>query len=789
MRKQINALFHALILFNFGINSAGAYEASTHEMLTRHAASRSVLVDSNRALLSDLGWGAWETSLYAGEGGQETALQRMVFGARNEDADYNTRPFNHFFDPQYNGRQGRGLTVLGFTLGNTSPDWSLEDNGTVVDHYGGKCSSGTDCPQVYSFRAGQRAFWNALTGYSVSSRQTNTSLVFQVLGQVTHHIQDMAQPQHTRNDQHVHPVGSYNPDWSFYEKKTDKDRSEISQMLDADKANNTEYPIPKFPRARDFWITSDSTVSHYIGMAEFTSNNYTSYGTPFVADSSANGIGPATDFALPDGANKEIKRYQVGELVSVSGKIIPPGQRDYVTGFIYDELTKEFKETKMAAKSLISILTRGISRVQYVEDSLIYTARHKVLMPRAVAFSAGIINHFFRGRLNIVQTDTKNQWTVTNLSGSGNGMDGQFSIYSEDVNGNRSVVGTSVRASLNSGANMTLGFTPPAGTKKIVLAFAGKIGEEGDPTAESGWYVVAGKIIDYSPPPEISVVRSPSPMVAGQNYTVSYSIKNATSASYVCVSDLTGGLASSGSLLSDGGVLSAVANSNWIGKTSVCTYTATGPGGTVSFAESALATVAPALPCGQPISSTGSTEGLNIVEELGSVAGTVSVAFDAYDIPDGLTISSISNQAVLATTNGLVKGSKSFSFPHNPGANGTKVRVKVDGNSNTGTAWALTVSCPGQPLPGIAPVTVRFHLEGAQCGGTWSLQVDGKVSSMTSTLSLDPRLAHTYFLAVSTPTNCFPGYPYYDDNRGSHKMWTSSLQHMELGGFGANGAW
>lgn len=790
MQKRINAFLHVLLVFTFGIGGAWAYEIPTHEMLTRHAVARSLLVDSNRALLSELGWGALDAPLYTGEKGLETALDRIVFGANNEDSDYNIRAFNHFFDPQYNGREGRGLTVLGVTLGNPSPDWSLEDRMTTVDHYGGNCAAGSECPQIYSFRAGQRAFWNALTGYSPSSRRENTSLVFQVLGHVTHHIQDMAQPQHTRNDQHMHPVPltSYSPDWSYYEKKSDKDKEIISQMLDCQKTSNIEYPVPKFPHARDFWITSNSAVSRYIGMAEFTSNNFTSYGTPFVADAGANGIGPAADFPLPIGSDKKIVRYQIPATLDVSGNLIQAGQRDYVTGFVYDELANTRTEMIMAAKSLLTAIGRA-GRVQFVEDSLIYGARYGVLLPRAVAFSAGIINHFFRGRLKLVETSTKNQWTVTNLSGSSDGMDGLFSVYAEDASGNRTIVAGPVRATLNSGADMALAFTPPSSTKKLVLAFVGKIGEEGDPTAEYGWYAVAGKVVDYSAPPEISAVRSPLPMIAGQPFTVSYSIKNASSASYVCVPNVSGGLASSGSLTVNGGTLSGTADANWVGKTSVCTYTATGAGGTVSFAENAVGTVAPAVPCGKPIASTGSTEGLDIVQELGTGTGTVNVFFEAYEIPDGLTISSNANQAVLVNSNGLMKGSKLFTFSPNPAANGTKVKVKVTGNADAGTAWALTVSCPGQPIPGISPVTVRFHLEGAQCGGNWALLVDGKTSSLTSTLSLDPRLSHSYFLTVTTPTNCFPGYPYYDDDRGSHKMWTSSTQKMELGGFNASGIW
>ena len=86
-------------------------------------------------------------------------------------------------------------------MGNRSPlrknpsDWALEDTQDL----------GAD--QLFSFKDARRYFFEALSGtgffgQSASGRAANFGLMFQSLGHVIHHIQDMAQPQHVKNEAH-----------------------------------------------------------------------------------------------------------------------------------------------------------------------------------------------------------------------------------------------------------------------------------------------------------------------------------------------------------------------------------------------------------------------------------------------------------------------------------------------------------------------------------------------------------------------------------------------------------
>lgn len=106
-------------------------------------------------------------------------------GAMFEDVP-GTRSLNHFYDPAH---AGRPLTI-GAALGRASPDWALEDNGNVT-------------PQEFSYKAARSNLFLAMSATeSLTKRDEYWGKVFQSVGQVVHHLQDMAQPQHVRNDDH-----------------------------------------------------------------------------------------------------------------------------------------------------------------------------------------------------------------------------------------------------------------------------------------------------------------------------------------------------------------------------------------------------------------------------------------------------------------------------------------------------------------------------------------------------------------------------------------------------------
>jgi len=90
--------------------------------------------------------------------------------------------------------------------------------------------------------------------------------------------------------------------------------------------------------------------------------------------------------------------------------------------------------------------------------------------------------------------------------------------------------------------------------------------------------------------PTLTVQRTPSPMIAGEKYTLTWNSSNATSVAYTCTSTGTG-FTGSATLAADGTQTNTAAT-GWVGYPSTCTWTATGPGGTKTVTET-MTTVAP----------------------------------------------------------------------------------------------------------------------------------------------------------------------------------------------------
>ena len=106
-----------------------AYKEPTHEEMSSNAIEISIL-SVEQTLLTDFGLEIFSskqefTNPDNPNGIKVTIINLVRNGAKFED---NTlRAFNHFYDPVNN----KPLTVLGKEIGNTSPDWALEDNGDV----------------------------------------------------------------------------------------------------------------------------------------------------------------------------------------------------------------------------------------------------------------------------------------------------------------------------------------------------------------------------------------------------------------------------------------------------------------------------------------------------------------------------------------------------------------------------------------------------------------------------------------------------------------------------------
>lgn len=228
-----------------------AYEVDTHEQLSLEAARRSNLSD----YLPRIGLKSLKDRL-TNISTTHSIEDWIRIGANHEDDTFSTnfaRYRNHFFDPQHGGA---GYSYPLAPPGEPSPDWALEDTRTFLS-------------QSYSLRDARQALYDALTLPNKDNREQWMARTFYILGHVIHHTQDMAQPQHTRNDSHG---GFFLGSKSLYEiwTKEHPDDPDLANAL------TLPYGPVTFDTARKFWSTDDGK-----GIAQFSSYNFLSAGTNF----------------------------------------------------------------------------------------------------------------------------------------------------------------------------------------------------------------------------------------------------------------------------------------------------------------------------------------------------------------------------------------------------------------------------------------------------------------------------------------------------------------------------
>lgn len=297
----------AALMANAGM--ALAYEVDTHEKLSEAAHNGSVIATDPNLLLN-LGIKSSD-EFPNSKNEKKTVVELIKSGSRFEDKLPFGSPFrvrHHFYDPLHD----RALTVAGVAAGEKSPDWALEDKGSLF-------------LQRFSYADAREAFYQALTAKSEDDRKQQFGKTFQTLGHVIHHIQDMAQPQHVRNDIHP-PLGNHK---SLYEDYTNKSevRKRLFQsigspgVLDRYPPVNAKDDVNFLKTARSFWHTQTKNPAAGLGIAEFTNVNFVSAGTNFDTTNYPN---PSLNTAIPwdDDANVLFTKAKL----TIPSECLPPNQ-------------------------------------------------------------------------------------------------------------------------------------------------------------------------------------------------------------------------------------------------------------------------------------------------------------------------------------------------------------------------------------------------------------------------------------------------------------------------------
>lgn len=326
----------------------------------------------------------------------------------NDDPVNAFRLFNHFYDPVYD----RPLTVDGIALGKKNPDWALGSQNA----FSNPPAEDALRENHFSLVDAREAMWRALTltdkdnaqapGGDLTKkpkiRKAYWATTFRALGDVIHLVQDLGQPQHTRNEAHTgmgpgviqrnitghgtvyenyiearalrNRVFGVNIDGTRYEITTPSQSVPLDAMLDGYSVQTSKYA--------DLWSNGQGTgLANYSNAGFFTQTKNvgnTEYGSPN-SGALTPCDRPASDWA--GGLNSTIAVR-------------------LLCGTVHDNYTSsDAHGIALAAEGLWDQFAGPARTYQLVKEN--YDDQAALLLPRAVGYSVGLIDYFFRGALTV----------------------------------------------------------------------------------------------------------------------------------------------------------------------------------------------------------------------------------------------------------------------------------------------------------------------------------------------------------------------------------------------------
>lgn len=363
MKTKKLILFIALFVLLPYARIVFSYEAAVHPLITSKAIDKSKLSDETDYLKEQLGFGLDEP--FNGSTVRKW-IEQGSYWEDNMNIGIYIRAPRHCYDPTRSLGRFTDLTWIeaqrcGPSGQYTSAlEWAWDRSLPDAEPY-----SWTDALDYY---------YSALTGTTKASRDDNFANTFRALGQVLHLIEDMAVPAHVRNDNHAPHYGK-----DYYEcYLTPKWFSVFLPVIQTAEAQNL------------------STFNNYWELADYTNYNYVSDDTILTEHFSPERVHyfahptlESTDFTSHDDVVVIIIRAEDGidDAVRYLNKVSDGEIIDRFLGVGYFSPYLDYDPNIWA-------LQLGL------DDEVSYHYAEK-LLPKAVGYSAGLIDYFFRGKLGI----------------------------------------------------------------------------------------------------------------------------------------------------------------------------------------------------------------------------------------------------------------------------------------------------------------------------------------------------------------------------------------------------
>jgi hypothetical protein len=410
---------------------------------------------------------------------------------------------NHFYDPL--SRRGlNDVPLIGDTAPFLSPVFGISDLGQNSLYWAAvRGVKGIHVPvanpaptrNAWTWQDARDFQHSGLTAGSKTDREQNLAKMFRALGQVAHLLQDLSQPQHVRNEQHWPVTGDRSP----MEKYGAEHLNELNWtpvVLDWKAAGFEKladfwdrkllYPTLQFIGAQPLIDNEDpSKPDKKLGLAEFCNGN-------FVANRHLYG-------ELRSGEHRpgEFGYYPFPSLnggTDWAMVVQNPGNHGKLSGYFEDGTAIwRVNISKTGAQgipvthhaSLLYVAAKHHSEVAEGVgawgDPDVMKEYHDILIPKAIAYSAGLLDYFFRGKLDVALSlsSTPGKLKITIVNKSGRPLkNGTLRLFFDDAAGLRQEVPgftTTYGTSLPDNATTTGEFTPAGGAVAYMLVFKGSI--------------------------------------------------------------------------------------------------------------------------------------------------------------------------------------------------------------------------------------------------------------------------------------------------------------------------
>lgn len=304
----------------------------------------------------------------------------IQYGAWHEDDLPNS--LNHFFDYQNRVALTERTPLFCNEVGTRADHWAL-DSSILNPH---------DLSDAHGH------FYSALTETTLANRERNAELLFEDLGHIVHLLQDMAQPEHTRNDQHLPFLKFGKVAASLYENWT---------------GNHLVTPnfLPDGTPVESFFVgyptLSDRSYPRYFGtdgggMAGYSSMNHVTQDTNYDDTSLVyceRHPFPQLPRAVP---RNQTMLFPVTDPLFQTVTLVPVVETIY-TYQMFDEGTGAidtdgYHTVESAIDHEIAQNNYDPSKKVFSLDEMSLKVRAGNLIPKAVGYSASLIEHFFHPR-------------------------------------------------------------------------------------------------------------------------------------------------------------------------------------------------------------------------------------------------------------------------------------------------------------------------------------------------------------------------------------------------------